>query len=62
MNTFFKDQKEFFDELVEVSFCGDNNYVQLVYIEKRKRSEEMLKDLTDDLNKRQQKNSTFKKH
>lgn len=42
MNEYFKQNKEFFAELIEISFCGDNKFVELVYVEKKKWYDEKI--------------------
>lgn len=49
LNFYFKSARDKFDQLVEVSFVGENNYLQLVYLEKRKRSSRELKELEAEL-------------
>lgn len=49
INFYFRNAKVQFESLVEVSFCGDNNYLQLIYIEKRKRSPEEIQELEEEL-------------
>ena len=38
MNSYYHTVKDNFDELIEVSFCGNNQYVQLIYVQKKERS------------------------